>query len=85
MLADCHIPILSNDMKIAFPKNKLGVKFCTESLDPSKKRRNFQIFLISVLLDIFQEKVKIFHTDKNTVQNDTTKTLRVIWPVFDII
>jgi len=37
MLADCYIPRLSDDRKIAVQKNNLGRQIWYRSLDPVKK------------------------------------------------
>mgnify|MGYP006944995078 CR=1 FL=1 len=42
MLADYYIPRLSNDMKIAVQKYNLGDQMWYRSLDPVKKRRQYQ-------------------------------------------
>ena len=39
MLADFHIPRLSNDIKIAIQKNDLGGQVLYSGPDPIKKRR----------------------------------------------
>jgi len=38
MLADCYIPRLSNDMKIAVQKNHLVGQILYKSVEPAKKR-----------------------------------------------
>ena len=48
ILADFYIPRLSTDMKIAVQKNHLGGQILYRNLDPSKKRRQKENYVMFV-------------------------------------